>query len=191
MKELSARNAIAIHSVIPFSRVNGPGSRMVVFFQGCGHNCSGCFNPATHASHGGSRLTPEALLERYVKDGIDGMTVSGGEPFDQPHGLLGLLQTAQEKYGLPTIVYTGYSYEALGRCRERFDCLPYIDLLIDGKYDLSQREESLLARGSTNQRFYFLTDRYDDDDLLLPAKAEIRIGRDGEVTKTGFSRIEF
>ena len=191
MKEFSAGNTIVLHSVIPLSRVNGPGSRIVVFFQGCGHNCSGCFNPATHASHGGSRWNPDALLERHVNDGIDGITVSGGEPFDQPHGLRGLLQNAREKYRLPTIVYTGYSYRALVRSRERRACLPYIDLLIDGKYDLSRREDSLLARGSTNQRFFFLTDRYDYDDLFLPAKAEIRIGRDGEVTKTGFSRIEF
>ncbi|MFQ5329523.1 MAG: 4Fe-4S single cluster domain-containing protein [Thermodesulfobacteriota bacterium] len=193
MKELSRKNAINIHSVIPLSQVNGPGSRMVVFFQGCGHNCSGCFNPATHPFHEVNRFTPKALFERYlVKDGsgndVEGITVSGGDPFFQPEPLRQLLSVARESYRLSTMVYTGFTLEEIKGDLKRSLSLPFIDILIDGRYDPTKRETTLLARGSTNQRFHFLTERYDYDDITLPAKVEIRIARGGAVVETGFSQ---
>ncbi|MFQ5586589.1 MAG: 4Fe-4S cluster-binding domain-containing protein [Thermodesulfobacteriota bacterium] len=194
MKQASTRNTINIHSVIPFSRVNGPGSRMVIFFQGCGHRCTDCFNPATHPFHEVNRLTPEALFERYLcgagGEGIEGITVSGGDPFYQPEALLHLLRIARESYRLSTIVYTGFTCEEIKADPERSRSLSFIDLLIDGRYDSTKRETTLLARGSTNQRFHFLTERYGYDDITLPAKAEIRIAGGGVVVKTGFSRVD-
>ncbi len=194
MKELSTRNTINIHSVIPFSRVNGPGSRMVIFFQGCGHHCPDCFNPATHPFNEVNRLTPEALFERYLGEddgeGIEGITVSGGDPFYQPEALRQLLRVARESYYLSTMVYTGFTCEEIKADLECSLALPFIDLLIDGRYDSAKRETTLLARGSTNQRFHFLTERYDYDDITLPAKAEIHIASGGEVVKTGFSQID-
>ncbi len=194
MKEISKRNTINIHSVIPFSRVNGPGSRLVIFFQGCGHHCPDCFNPATHPFHEIYRLTPEALLERYLSqdddDSIEGITVSGGDPFYQPEALRQLLRVARETYHLSTMVYTGFTCEEIEADLECNLAIPFIDLLIDGRYDAARRETTLLARGSTNQRFHFLTKRYSYDDITLPAKAEIRIASGGEVVKTGFSRVD-
>lgn len=178
-----------VHSVIPLSRINGPGNRMVVFFQGCNERCPGCFNPQTHPFVTADLYPPGEIFKRYLSDDVEGITVSGGEPFMQSDGLLELLRIARETHGLSTVVYTGFTYKEL---RERPDCrscLKFIDVLIDGRYVESKKERTLLARGSTNQRFYFFSSRYNKRDFYMPGKVEIIIGRDGTVTKTGFSRI--
>lgn len=181
---------INVHSVIPLSRVNGPGSRLVVFFQGCARNCPGCFNPDTHPFKKARLYLPDELLREFMLPGIEGITVSGGEPFSQARGLFHLLKRAKEYYGLSTVVYTGFTYETLveiSPCRETFQ---WIDVLIDGRYEEEKKEPTLLARGSTNQRFYFFTERYQQMDFYMPAKVEITIGRDGVIRETGFDRVD-
>lgn len=180
---------INIHSIIPSSGVNGPGSRMVVFFQGCSHNCPDCFNPDTHPFKDARLYLPEEIFKKHLQKDIEGITVSGGEPFHQAAGLFYLLKTAKEVYGLATVVYTGFEYDKLTAIPQCRPCLGYIDVLIDGRFEKSKKEPTLLARGSTNQRFYFFTNRYKEGDFYMPAKAEIIIGRDGAITETGFSRV--
>lgn len=187
---ITINRVINIHSVIPVSRINGPGSRMVVFFQGCKRNCQGCFNPATHSFDTENFLTPEEILERYHTDDIEGLTVSGGEPFLQTEGLCKLLRLAHETYGLSTVVYTGFTYSELQAGSEVNTCLGFVDVLIDGMYDESQKETSLLARGSVNQEFHFLSKRYKKEDLYMPGKVEVIIGKDGQVIATGFGKVD-
>lgn len=181
---------INIHSVIPSSRINGPGSRMVIFFQGCNQDCHGCFNPDTHSFDKINLYTPEDIFKKHLRKGIEGITVSGGEPFLQPKGLYLLLKTARCAYNLTTVVYTGFEYNNLKKDSDCKSCLEFIDVLIDGRYEESKKETTLLARGSTNQRFQFFTSRYMQRDFYMPAKAEITIGRDGIVRETGFRRID-
>lgn len=181
---------INIHSVIPSSRVNGPGSRMVIFFQGCNQDCHGCFNPDTHSFDKINLYTPEDIFKKHLRKGIEGITVSGGEPFLQAKGLYLLLKTARCAYNLTTVVYTGFEYNNLKKDSDCKSCLEFIDVLIDGRYEESKKETTLLARGSTNQRFHFFTSRYMQRDFYMPAKAEITIGRDGIVRETGFRRID-
>jgi len=182
---------INIHSVIPVSRINGPGKRMVIFFQWCDKRCRGCFNPETHSFETVRLYPPEELFKEYFAEGIEGITVSGGEPFLQPEGLLRLLKTAKETYGLTTVVYTGFTYKELSGRQECLPCLKFIDVLVDGRYEEAKKETTLLARGSTNQKFYFLGGRYTESDFYMPGKVEVIIGKNGIVTNTGFSRIEW
>ncbi|MFQ5736147.1 MAG: 4Fe-4S single cluster domain-containing protein [Thermodesulfobacteriota bacterium] len=179
---------INIHAIIPCSLVNGPGARMVVFFQGCSRNCPGCFNPETHAFGPGELLTAAQILDRLPKAGIEGITVSGGEPFAQPRGLSSLLGAAREK-GLSTVVYTGFVLSELPAAGAARACLEDIDVLIDGGYEEARTEPTLLARGSSNQELHFLTSRYRMEDFRMPGKVELTIGRDGVITETGFSQI--
>ncbi len=181
---------INIHSAITLSRINGPGNRMVVFFQGCDRRCPGCFNPETHPFNTGRPLSPEDIYTRYLSRDVEGITVSGGEPFMQPEGLYTLLKMAREIYGLSTVVYTGFSYKELKERPACPSCLEFIDVLIDGRYEEPRKERTLLARGSTNQRLYFFNNRYDRKDFYMQGKVEVIIGRDGTVTKTGFSKID-
>ncbi len=177
-----------IHSVITCSRVNGPGRRMVVFFQGCKRRCPGCFNPQTHPLTEGRLLTPREVFRRYLEDGIEGITISGGEPFLQPAGLLALLVEAR-RLGLSTVLYTGYRYEELHTFKETRDILRHLDVLVDGEFRIEEKEKSLLARGSSNQRFFFLTDRYSLEDIYMKGRAELIIEPDGRVVATGFEAM--
>jgi anaerobic ribonucleoside-triphosphate reductase activating protein len=86
-------------------------------------------------------------------------------------------------------VYTGFTYEEILEMPPLYLSLPYIDVLIDGAYEDEKKEKSLLARGSTNQRFHFLTDRYGLADFYMPGKVEVIIESDGMIKETGFSRI--
>lgn len=191
MKQASPK--IALHAVIARSKVNGPGTRAVIFFQGCDKRCEGCFNPETHSKQAAESVSPKELIERYGKDDIEGITVSGGEPLLQVEALTELLKAARAK-GLTTVVYTGYTLEeissgTLGAAKLR-SVLDHIDVLVDGAFDTDNPEPTLMARGSTNQRIHFLTERYKEEDMLMAGKAEIIIDNEGRVTKTGFSKIE-
>ncbi|MBI5642197.1 MAG: radical SAM protein [Deltaproteobacteria bacterium] len=181
---------INIHAILPLSRVNGPGGRMVVFFQGCLRGCPGCFNPETHPTGDERLLSVEEIIGCLPEAGAEGITVSGGEPFLQPLGLKELLKSARMK-GLSTVVYTGFTIEEIGKDEITASLLAFIDVLIDGGYMEEEKETTLLARGSRNQRFHFLTQRYTEADFIMPGKAEVTIGKDGLVTGTGFSRIKF
>lgn len=180
--------SLNIHAVIPRSRVNGPGLRLVVFFQGCARDCSGCFNPGTHSFEKREIKTPEALLGSYLSSGVEGITVSGGEPFSQPRGLLRLLELSVAS-NLTTLVYTGFTLEEVMADDEKDAGLSFIDVLIDGPFRKELAEPTLLARGSTNQRMHFLTSRYSIADLYMQGRAEVIIGADGVVRKTGFSSL--
>lgn len=186
-------NLLNIHGVLKRSMVNGPGTRLVVFFQGCDRGCPGCFNPDTHSKEARTLYSAEDLLEAYLMGSagqagqVEGLTVSGGEPFMQSAGLGRLLFLARTR-GLSTLVYTGYLIEELRADPDMARPLEYIDVLIDGPFIEGLREPTLLARGSTNQRVHLLTGRYKAGDLLMPGRSEITISPGGIVTETGFSR---
>ncbi len=177
---------IKAHAVLMSSDVNGPGRRAVIFFQGCPFDCDGCFNPETHSESDGYMVSPKEILDGLRTDEIEGITVSGGDPFMQPGPLTELLRLARDEYGLSTVVYTGYTIELLRKKAELARPLEYIDVLIDGGFVSHLMEPTLLARGSTNQRFHFLTDYYEIGDFYMPSKAEIVIRPDGTITGTGF-----
>ena len=184
------KNMINLHAVIPASRVNGPGLRMVVFFQGCAGGCPGCFNPETHPFDRGRPVSVEELFASNLRDTVEGITVSGGEPFMQPGALYTLLKAAGAR-ALSTVVYSGLTYAGIASDPELRKSLQFIDVLIDGAYDEALVDTTLLARGSRNQTIHLLTGRYTVDDLYLPGKAEVFISADGTVLSTGFSRTLF
>jgi anaerobic ribonucleoside-triphosphate reductase activating protein len=185
------KTLLNIHSVIKASRVNGPGVRLVVFTQGCRLGCEGCFNTALHPFEGGEETSPKALLKEHLSKKTEGITVSGGEPFEQPEALLTLLKETKEKYNLTTVVYSGFGYAQLLEKSETREVLEYIDVLIDSRFQKESLVPTLLSRGSTNQSFIFLTDRYALKDFYMPGKVEITISPDGEITSTGFSNPGF
>ncbi|MCK5235389.1 MAG: radical SAM protein [Deltaproteobacteria bacterium] len=177
---------IQIHSIIPSSRVNGPGKRLVVFFQGCKRNCTGCFNPSTHPTEADTTLSPEEILDSHLRDGTEGITISGGEPFLQATALTKLLSAARKK-GLSTLVYSGYTLEELKGDKENAPALALIDVLIDGPYMKEKHERGELPRGSANQSIHFLSTRYGLSDLRLKGRSEIIIDTSGNITATGFN----
>lgn len=139
------------------SMVDGPGIRYTVFVQGCPHECEGCHNLQTHSFNGGAIAYVEDINEDILrmKDGIDGITLSGGEPFTQPIPCAEIAKYAKS-LGLNVWCYTGYTFEQLeyrshtdGACRE---LMGLIDVLVDGRFMKDKKSMNCLFRGSTNQR---------------------------------------
>ena len=138
------------------SIVDGPGLRTVIWTQGCGHHCKGCQNEQTWDFNGGG-LVPISM----VKEAIDeleyqtGITFSGGDPMFQPEACNELAKYCKEK-GYNIWVYTGFTYEELQEMAKTkpiyHEFLEKIDVLVDGRFILEQRDLSILFRGSRNQR---------------------------------------
>jgi len=147
---------IRIAGIIKESIVDGPGIRMVVFAQGCRHKCPGCHNPETHSFDGGTLATIDSILELAERNPLlDGITFSGGDPFEQAEAFAVLAREAK-KLGLDIVTYTGYTYEYLLRNssgHKGWDALlDETDILIDGRYEADKRNLLLKFRGSENQR---------------------------------------
>lgn len=170
--------------------MNGPGVRFVLWVQGCSIGCKGCFNPDTWSHELKTLITVPDMADKILNsEGIDGVTFSGGEPFEQAEALACLGKMLKEK-ALSVIVFTGFTLEKLktGKKPEWDALLSVTDLLIDGRYMDSQKAD-LRWRGSSNQRLHFLTDR-----IVAPAREypenqrqlEVHIHPDGQIIMTGF-----
>lgn len=145
---------LRIAGIVKESVVDGPGVRYVIFTQGCFHNCPGCHNPETHDVNGGYEVDVNDIIKdisnsKYIK----GVTFSGGEPFLHC-GALYTIASEVKKMGLDVVSYTGYTYEEIlgSNDEDKMKLLNIIDILIDGKFIISQRDLSLKFRGSRNQR---------------------------------------
>jgi len=143
------------------SRVNGPGVRSVVWVQGCTIGCPGCFNPHTHPHEGRRLIDPKRLGWKLAEEpDIDGVTISGGEPFEQSVAC-SILAAAVRKRGLSIMVFSGYSLAQLQQSSDLAvsQFLAEIDVLVAGPYI---RSKSLIGhswRASANQTVHRLTDR--------------------------------
>ena len=138
------------------SIVDGPGFRIVIFFQGCAHHCYGCHNPETWDFEGGKEVSFD-LIKKIIDDNpyADGITLSGGDPLYQIDASTEIAEYAKSK-GLNVILYTGFLFEEvleMTKANQRLkDLLNNVDTLIDGPFILEQRHLSLKFRGSSNQR---------------------------------------
>ena len=176
-------DTIRLHHYVPRTKVLGPGERFALWLQGCKRRCKGCMSESSRPLDGG-RLASISKLSALIleQEGLEGITVSGGEPFLQPEALYRLLERIRSDSTLGVIVYTGYTLEQLKDLKDPWvDRLldGCIDLLIDGEYVESLNDGKSL-KGSSNQRVLFLTDRY------LPMKALYDgTARNGEVHMSG------
>lgn len=146
---------IRIADIVQDSIVDGPGIRLTVFTQGCPHRCKGCHNPGTWDYDGGRLVdTDEIIAMMDANPLLDGITLSGGEPFQQALACMVLARAAYER-GLSVWCYTGYDFHTLLAAYQGAPgrgLLDYVDVLVDGPYIESQRTLELPWRGSRNQR---------------------------------------
>lgn len=144
---------LRIAGIVNDSIVDGPGFRLTVFAQGCPHHCIGCHNPKTHDFAGGYDMDTGAILLQ-AKENIllDGVTLSGGEPFCQSAACACIARGAKQ-LGLNVWCYSGYTYEELraGKAEWR-ELLNEIDVLVDGRFDIEKKTLECRFRGSSNQR---------------------------------------
>lgn len=143
-----------IANTVNDSIVDGPGLRFAVFTQGCPHACPGCHNPETHDPTGGEEVSVEDIVRRLEKNPlIEGLTLSGGEPFLQA-GDCAALARAARAMGLTVWTYTGFLYERILAAKrpDWSDLLAETDVLVDGLYIEAEHSYGLPFRGSRNQR---------------------------------------
>ena len=145
---------IRIAGTVDDSIVDGPGIRYTVFTQGCPHHCPGCHNPKTHAQDGGYTVDTEKIVAQLRANPLlDGLTLSGGEPFEQPAACTELARQAHA-LGLNVWCYTGYTCEVLLTAKKPAweALLQQVDVLVDGPFLLGERSLELQYCGSKNQR---------------------------------------
>ena len=141
---------IRIAGLVPESFVDGDGIRFAIFMQGCLRNCEGCHNPETHALDGGRLIDTAEIVAALKKNPLlDGITLTGGEPFLQIDAAAELARSAKS-LGLSVWCYTGNRFEELTADAQKL--LDNVDVLIDGEFVESLRDLELEFRGSSNQR---------------------------------------
>lgn len=164
---------LKMHQKMSPVTVLGPGKRAAIWVQGCLNSCQGCISPDARDMNGGEIETIDDIA-RWIcnRDGIEGITISGGEPMLQAEALVELIREVKRSSDLGIVCYTGFIYENLlrkGKVVQKL-LLQNVDMLIDGPY-ISEQHADLLWRGSSNQRLIPLSDRYREHlDRLTPDK---------------------
>lgn len=133
--------------------VDGPGLRASIYLAGCYHKCPGCHNPQSWDMNGGKEMEVGEIVEILKQSGHTKFTITGGDPFYQPIGLLELVvRIRKEIPGSNIWCYTGFLFEDLLDREEMVLILKNIDVLVDGPFIQELRDETLMYRGSSNQR---------------------------------------
>ena len=142
------------HNITKDDMLNGDGLRVVLWVAGCSHHCKGCQNPITWDPKGGipfDGAAKEEIFDQLNQDYISGLTFSGGDPlFEQNREeVTKFAKEVKEKYPDKTIwLYTGYRFEEI----RDLEILKYLDIVVDGRFILEERDVTLEWKGSANQR---------------------------------------
>ena len=135
-------------------RTLGPGTRIGIWFQGCRRRCPGCVTPESWNFAPEDAVSLDEVLgylKKYTQE-MDGLTVSGGEPFDQPEALLELLRRVKSMGMADVLVYSGFRADELTERHPEFWAEGLIDALVDGPFELGNPTDSTW-KGSENQTF--------------------------------------
>lgn len=148
---------LQVAGFLEHSTVNGEGLRSVLFVSGCNHACPGCQNAAMQDSCYGEAVSTEEIFKRIQKNRpiLDGITLSGGEPFEQCDGLAELCKRVKAD-GLNIWCYSGYTYDVLRKDPSKSVLLNLVDVLVDGPFIEALADANLKFRGSSNQHIYAL-----------------------------------
>ena len=166
--------------------IYGPGCRFVIWTQGCSIHCDGCWNKEMWSFDTRNEISTKILYEQIENEieYIEGVTILGGEPFDQFKELMKLVKQII-KLDLSIIVYTGYSHNELVN-KNYAKIFNFIDILISESYEKSKRTKHGGLIGSSNQKITFFTNKYSKNDLSLNNEIEVSINSNGQINYYGF-----
>lgn len=155
-----------------FDVSNAPGVRSTLFVTGCTHDCKGCFNKELQDFGAGEVWTQEDEdnFVSYVKnDNVVGVNILGGEPMQQVMDdcLPNLLKRVKEETGKNIWLWSGYLLEQILEDEKRRKILEYVDVLVDGRFDIDKRNINLKYRGSENQRVIDVKKTLMSDSVVL------------------------
>jgi anaerobic ribonucleoside-triphosphate reductase activating protein len=183
-----------VATIVDDTEAEGPGRRLALWVQGCTIRCPGCCNPELFTPDRGTELALDALDARLAaarSRGVTGVSILGGEPFEQAAGVAAFARAARA-HGLTVMVYSGYTLDELrARGPDAAALLAATDLLVDGRYDRDRPEPPPpLGRrwlGSTNQVLHFLSAAYRADDPQLGGANTVEIHwHEGRLTINGW-----
>lgn len=167
----------------PIDVVNGPGTRCTLFVSGCEHHCKGCYNQYSWNPEKGfafdsdmENIIIEDLQDTRIKR--RGLSLSGGDPLypDNVPSILSLVKRVKTECPTKDIwLWTGYTYEELSENQR--EILPYIDILVDGKYILDEHNSMLVWKGSNNQRIIDVGATLLSGNITLASYDSLRKGK--------------
>ena len=179
---------IRVYKILNKTNVEGPGQRFCIWTQGCSRHCKGCWQSATWDHNGGSLLDVQEIFDQIqATDGIEGVTFLGGEPFEQSEAV-SMLAVMVKKLSLSVLTFTGFYYEELLKMNDTYvkRLLDNTDLLIDGPFVETKYDLSRPWVGSANQRYHFLSTRYDPSIISqYKNKMELRLDKNGCIFVNG------
>lgn len=152
---------------------NGPGVRTTIFLTGCTLNCKNCFNKEYQNFHFGKVFDEKAfeeVMDCLSDANISGLSVLGGEPFDNLEGLREFISKVRAKSEKDIWIYSGYTFEELLEKDGAMDVLKNIDVLVDGRFVEDLKDLKLKFRGSSNQRIIDMKRTLEEDEILLMDK---------------------
>ncbi|MBL7995023.1 radical SAM protein [bacterium] len=183
---------IDIAQIVAVSEVNGPGKRAVIWVQGCHKRCPGCWNQDYLKFGSVWQLTAQELFQTVKQmtanfRDVEGITFSGGEPFDQAEALEDAAVLFKEN-NLTVMSYSGYTLEEIQQNNKvQSKLLAALDILVDGEY-VKELHCDRLWRSSLNQKVHFLSDHYKSfEDLINADVREFEVVLSANETRvTGF-----
>ena len=143
---------ISVLSIVEDTMVDGPGFRTSIYCAGCRHRCEGCHNPQSWDFSGGHAMTTDEVMRVIEADPFANVTFSGGDPMYQPEGFAELARAIRERTRKTIWCYTGFTFEQLLSNPRQRALVELVDVLVDGPFVKSLRDETLRFRGSRNQR---------------------------------------
>jgi anaerobic ribonucleoside-triphosphate reductase activating protein len=149
---------IRVANILYETMTDGPGFRTSIYSQGCNHHCNGCHNPQTWSPDGGKSYDVHKLYDIIVNEELSDVTFSGGDPMFQVEAFTELAKMVKNKTNKTIWCYTGYTYEQIKESPRMRLILPLLDVLVDGRFDITKRNTDLKFRGSENQRIIHLKD---------------------------------
>ena len=160
-------NIIRIMDITYSSSVDGIGFRDVLFVNYCPHHCDECHNPETWDKKNGRDVTVSEVYEKLMKSKICNVTLSGGEPFEQPKALLKLVKMIKENSDKTIWAYSGYTFQQLLEDDDKKALLKECEVLVDGRFDKTKKGLNLRFKGSENQRIIDVQKSFEQNEVVL------------------------
>lgn len=139
----------------------GPGTRVGLWVQGCSKNCKSCISKEMQLFDANKNIPMDLLVslveQEANRNNCSRITISGGDPFEQPEELYELLLRVRRRFA-DILVYTGYTMEEIYSSERMCKCIKLIDVLVDGRYVESENTGSSRIYGSNNQRIIIMND---------------------------------